>query len=397
MDTAMFNRWHARRLCAYLFCGCLLMVVLGCTIESPDAPTGTPPLATAEPPVTRLPPTPHPTDTATVQVRTVVTDEVRELGSLPNPPTVRGRDGGSSGVLGGQMLWTFGDTIFTKPNEQGAGGIANSAALAPLDDPTAITATLDAAGAPVPLLPYTEEETRYNQAHGNRGDDRLALWPAEVVALADRSALVFYQKLAIHPGAFNFEALAVGLARIAPGSTVAQRDPGVLFAKPEPLFTDGAVVKGDQLYLYACAPAGQLDSACKVGRVARAQAGERGAYRFWNGSAWVMDATQATPVLRGPTSGVSVAWNSYLGQYLAVYSGIVSSKVLLRTAPQPEGPWSTPVVAFAGEPAAQGQWDYAGREHPELAQEGGKILYVSYYRPLKGLQGELRLVQLRLK
>ena len=61
---------------------------------------------------------------------------------------------------------------------------------------------------------------------------------------------------------------------------------------------------------------------------------------FWNGSGWVKDIGEAAVVLRGPTSGITVSWNPYLNSYLATYGGIVSTKVLMRTAPAPEGPWS---------------------------------------------------------
>jgi len=342
--------------------------------------------------------TPSVTPTATaVSPGQVITGTVRELGALANPPSVKVRDGGPSGLVGGKMLWTFGDTILTQPNEDGVMGITNSAATAPLSNPMSLTATLDSTGAPVLLVPYTEEEVEYNRERGNKGDDRYALWPASVVGLDDGSGLVFFAKLLVKPGNFNFASVATGVARIEAGSTVAQREPDLLFQEPEPLFREGALVADKHVYLWACKMDGVLDSACKVARAPVDRAREREVYRFWDGSEWIDDTGRAVEVLRGPTSGVSVSWNQHLGGYLAVYSGIVSSKVMARTAPSPEGPWSQPVELFSGQAPGPDLWNYTGVEHPELAQDGGRVIYVSYYRPLGVFDGELRLVEVELR
>jgi hypothetical protein len=41
--------------------------------------------------------------------------------------------------------------------------------------------------------------------------------------------------------------------------------------------------------------------------------------------------------------------------------------------------------------------DYAGREHPKLGKQAGRIIVISYYQPLGGLAGELRLVGVTFK
>src|SRR5689334_20251225 len=39
-------------------------------------------------------------------------DAVRDLGPIGKPPKVIGRDGGGSGLIGGKILWLFGDTFW---------------------------------------------------------------------------------------------------------------------------------------------------------------------------------------------------------------------------------------------------------------------------------------------
>jgi hypothetical protein len=77
---------------------------------------------------------------------------------------------------------------------------------------------------------------------------------------------------------------------------------------------------------------------------------------------------------------------------VAVYSGIFSDDVLVRTAPRPEGPWSDARPLFQAIAPASGN-DYAGKEHPELASDGGAQVVVSYARSTGAFTGEVRLAQ----
>ena len=67
------------------------------------------------------------------------------------------------------------------------------------------------------------------------------------------------------------------------------------------------------------------------------------AYRYWDGTDWVVDPGNAEQVLPRPASELSVMWNNYLGKYTAMYSQGFNS-VVLRTADRPEGPWTGPTV-----------------------------------------------------
>ncbi len=318
---------------------------------------------------------------------------VQDLGTVAHPPSVLVRDGGASGKVGGRVLWTFGDTLFTPSAVDGATSRSNTAALADFAQPLAAGEPVDARGAPSPLLPFTAEEQAYNAASG-RPDERYALWPGSVVEDGAGGGLVYYLKLKVHPGFLNYEFLGTGVARVPAGSTTATREPGLLFPTPGPIF-DNAFALDAFIYAYGALP-GSTDQSVGVARVPLDQARDRAAYRFWDGSAWGSDPALARAVMRSIPGALTVSKNAWLGQYLAVHSLPFSNKVVLRVAAHPEGPWSDPVEALTGASPVNGT-DYAGREHPELAQAGGQKIYLTYFNPTGTFRGELRMAEVTLK
>ncbi|MGK3997721.1 DUF4185 domain-containing protein [Sorangium sp. So ce1024] len=342
----------------------------------------------------------------------------RDLGPLAFEPVIRGRDGGYSARWGDRSVWVFGDTTLQAPGEDGS--TWRSSTFCATDDLDAsdglsrLAEPLDAAGAPGELLPFTEEERAFNLAHfgpqaeGTCTEDcgaRYALWPGPVVVdVSTGRALVFYTKLMARPGAFNFEVLGSSIAvwerldapparpELRPGAA----DPTLLFDADEPAPTTAALVHEGVLYAYGCACAG-FTCPCLVARAPVAEATERGAWRFFSGGGWVEGHDQAEPVTAGAPM-MSVHWNERAGRYIALYSEPVSSHIALRTAPAPEGPWSDSEVVFtAMAPSTPEAWPYAGLGHGELARDGGRLEYVTYFRETGFLQGELRLVELELE
>jgi uncharacterized protein DUF4185 len=294
------------------------------------------------------------------------------------------RDGGAGGRVGGKILWTFGDTLFPFKAEDGATLRSCSGAYAEMSAPTVLSETVDSKGAPYQLLPFTDEERAYNAAHAP--DDRYALWPTAVIPKGE-NALILYQRLKVHPGNLSFEAVSVGIAEIMPFDTVAARYPEI-FAVPDPQPSHGAVLDAGILHLYACATSGM----CQVARAPYAQATDRSAYTFFDGAAWTADATRAMAVVPGSTTGFSVTYNTYLERFVAVYSKPFTGKIVLRTAPHPEGPFSDEVAVHD-----VGSTIYATVQHYEIFEGAGQTMYVSYYQPTGTLQGELHLLRVVLR
>jgi hypothetical protein len=95
---------------------------------------------------------------------------------------------------------------------------------------------------------------------------------------------------------------------------------------------------------------------------------------------------------------LSVHWNEYLGKYLAVYSNQLVSKISIRTAERPEGPWSdSQVVVECVAPTNGKIWSYSGLAHPEFARDNGRVEYLTYYRETGSFTGEMRLVEVSFK
>ena len=316
---------------------------------------------------------------------------VQDVGILRSPRGIQ-RDGGGSALVGDKVLWVFGDTVFAVPAADEATYRSNTAALSDPRDPLVMTEPLGAHGDPYQFIPFTPSEEAYNERSG-RPDERIAIWPARIIPDGPNGAFVFYYKLKVHPGRLNLEMVGTGIAYAGVGESTAVRYPGLLFRRPQIAFAGGVVV-GPYLYAYGCSRADGLRFSCAVARVEKCALTDRNGYRFWNGRVWAEDIREARPVLDGPTGSFSISWNGYLQEYIAVYSEPFSNHILMRTADRPEGPWSLPVLLFKGRaPGIEGAYDYAGREHLELATQEGRAIFVTYARPVGFLRVDIHLVR----
>jgi len=314
------------------------------------------------------------------------------------------------------VTWLFGDTIFNPQNVSGDSFVTATAATASLSAPLATKEPVDANGDPLSALGFTPEEYAYNVAHTSAGG-RIALWIIGSAPQADGSVLALYMKMTL-PGSdpLTWVGEGAGVARMLPGKTFAWRDPGLTFNKPEPLYADG-VVDGSYFDVYQCDNWAnpQVGGQCTMGRVPLDQIGTRSAYEFYAGLSaqqepiWQSDITKAVSIFptAGPNSGLTITWNSYLGQWVAVYAPVPSSgNIVARTAPAPYGPWSAEMTLFSGRPPSSSSLsarvtarvtasgtsifgDYAGREHRELQQAGGQAIDVTYFAPGAGFNGDL--------
>jgi len=329
-----------------------------------------------------------------------VVSSITDLGAIGQPASVLTRDGGSSTVVGGKMLWLFGDSFFKNgvKSVDGDSFRSNSAAIADLTMPLDVTERLDINDTPYKAIPFTAAEKAYNASTG-RLDDRIALWPGGMMTEKSGKGLVFYLKIHVlpnpnDPGKVIYQPLGVGTARFASGKTTASRDTGLLFNANEPQFNRPLVYNG-MVYLYGSLPTvpGSFPS-YGVARAPFKNATKRSAYTFWNGSAWVSDVNQATAIMYFIPGAVTVSYNAYLQTFIAIHSQFDSDKIVFKTASSPEGPWSLAAELFTGMPAAgTDSNNRAGQEHPELAKDNGQTIYVSYYNPQSLLQGDLRLVE----
>jgi len=74
-----------------------------------------------------------------------------------------------------------------------------------------------------------------------------------------------------------------------------------------------------------------------------------GAYRYWDGAAWVEGHENAAVIASAPVGELSVAWNAYLQRWIMTYLDEVRRAIVLREAPELTGPWSKPVTVVSAD------------------------------------------------
>jgi hypothetical protein len=343
--------------------------------------------------------------------------KVTDLGTVPTNPDILGRDGAYSALFQGYSVWLYGDTFLAEPNAQGFTLISDSWSyttdLSAQQGITGFQERLDSSGAPQMILPETPAEQAFNTAHnGNNCQQqpcgaRWALWPASIVVdPASSHALVFYMLVYAMPGNFNFQAIGNSAATWQSFNSQPQRPtisppvvadhPDILFGQNEPSFGSAAFISEGTLYVYGCGlPSSGSDKGCRLGRVSPANVTDRSAWTYYAGNGvWSARISDSVSVFTGD-SILSVAWNSYLHQYVSVYSAPFSQNVMIRTSPKPEGPWSAEVVAFTAMKPASGNV-YDAHAHPEYDANGGQTIYVTYSRATGTFSSEIRLVSVEL-
>jgi hypothetical protein len=321
---------------------------------------------------------------ASLALVTTACDQVQTVGEVHNPTAVINRDGAASGLVGGKVLWVFGDTFTSK------GGVRNSAAYATVSNPTQVSEPLKN-GVPSQLVPFTADEAKTNALDGRDGNKgQWVIWPASVVPTSANSALVFSSKFFAGPTSWSNGSLVV--STVNAGSTVSTRVAEPLKA-PLASYAISPYLDHGYVYLHECGgvsappeistgtvtgvvgtttnPAGR----CRIGRVPVAKVGDGTAYRYWTGLTWSASQADAVATVPGSNSGLSVAWSESFGSYIALTTPGYSKEIQLSTAPKPEGPWTKPRTVFTAETDV-----YAVQIHPELSSKDLATVSVSYFR-----------------
>jgi len=290
----------------------------------------------------------------------------------------------------GRTLWLFGDTwvgpVADGARPPGATLVHNSIAVHPTPagrEPPAATAVEFAwggeAGSPAAWIAPPGGEGWY--------------WPQDAVVADDGRLLLFLVRVGRTEagGTWGFELLGSALAVVADpsgppaGWDVDARElphaTGAPAAGPErPVTTWGAAVllDGGWLHVYGIREGdakGLLLARVRPDAVARPAA-----WRFWDGAAWTGDPAAAAPVARGLVNELSVdrrRWGWGEGLVMVHSEPDLGTRIAIRTADRPEGPWSSP--RFVHDAAAEvdaGTFAYAAKGHPHLSGPGE--LLVSY-------------------
>ena len=311
-----------------------------------------------------------------------------------NPAGVSGTDAGYSIPLPKQTLWLFGDVFLldtNAPKQSFAGAVSNCGLLTgqgsgpePLKHYTFLTDPKTGLARQL-LSPATTEGT------GSR------FWPfGGWYRSRDKRVYLYYASVQnTGSGPLDFHIEGNGLASCDAADPAAMQFTRLPAAPGQPLWWSGegdgprfgsAVISdapGDFLYIVG----EQSVSGNKRGKLARVpkdRIADLSAYTYFAGgtetpqwSAALADAADVDGLTDFP-SELSVAYNAYLGGWLAVHTIGLSEKVRLSLAPHPWGPYRRFAEIGTPKRAFSSAFCYAGKEHPELAEQHGRVIYVTY-------------------
>jgi hypothetical protein len=338
-------------------------------------------------------------------------EAVVEIGTIEQNPVISGRDGTFSALFEGQSVWTFGDTSMSVPGVED--DFWNDNTLSWTTDLVASDGfsfegdLQDPTGAPGEYLPLTPKERSYNYVHhpdhctAQPCGAEFSVWGGPVVADPDRHRLLFfYPEVWRVAGQLGWRDIGTGIAVGRPGSDILRPilspgspTPTLMWGAGEVGFAGGSVVVGSTLFSYGCR-AGFLVQHCAIGRVELADVLDKATWTYYaGGGRWTPDQSKAVPVFDGGAAGNSVFHSRFLGEYVAVYSGVLTNDIYYRVSYTPWGPWSDQALLFTGKPGWNGRIDYAGMAHPEFAEGDGRVQYVTYYHTTGFLRSDLPLVQ----
>jgi hypothetical protein len=326
---------------------------------------------------------------------------VRYAGPTPHLGTdswaLIGQDGGQTIRVGTETLFVFSDTLlagaaaphhhplpqpFAHLQRPGGMFFANTAGLAAGQDLRASWAGIryfsDDEGVPREILPALDRE----RVQG------LRFWPEHGIHLDGHVYLYYLGIQCIDPTTiWGFRTAGVGLAVLDPATGACRRlwrgddwrlwrvhDDDLHFGV-QALERDGFVyVFGSRRRAYA--------SSAIVARVRPEALADPDAYEFLRSPAPEWATGDGPPLDLGPCgSEYSVSFNPYLGSYLMCYADEYAKTLVLRTAPDPWGPWCEPVVVTGLPHEPESEMVYLAFEHADFSPDGGRTVLVSYCQP----------------
>jgi hypothetical protein len=317
---------------------------------------------------------------------------VRNLGGqfLQNSLGVTGADGATSTVFpSGKSLWVFGDTIegpFKTVHGLELGGFrSNTAAIVPHQDAAKgirqFRFLADADGKrPRQLVPFAPHED----------PNKHRVWAIHGTCTTDQIYL-FYHRITLLKGVdvfVNFQLDGMGIARAKVDDLEFERltapDGTLEFWKgDDPSF--GVFVDRSEDYIYLW---GSLATGMHLARTRSDTIAVLPSYEYLVEAPtnrqpaarprWSKRFRPTAPLFDSVPNEMSAAYNRYLKKYVAFHSLHRENKIAMRTAPQIVGPWSEPQIVYRPERVKDTDLIYAAKEHPELASQDGRVLYVTY-------------------
>jgi hypothetical protein len=317
---------------------------------------------------------------------------VRHLGDqfVKNRVGITGADGATSTVLpSGKSLWMFGDTIegpFKTIHGLELGGYrSNTGAIVPQQDASQGIRAFEFlkhqhGKRPRQLIPFADHEDpnvhRVWAIHGTCVGDQIYLFYHRITLLKGIDVFVNFQLDGMGIARANVEDLQFKRLQ-APDGTLE------FWKKDVPTFGVFVERTDDFIYLWGSLATGMYLARTRPDAIATLVSYEylieapttsqpRMAPR------WSKNFVPTATLFDSVPNEMSAAYNRHLKKYVAFHSLHRENKVVMRTAPSIVGPWSEAQVVYRPKMIKDDELIYAVKEHPELARNDGRVLYVTY-------------------
>jgi len=309
---------------------------------------------------------------------------------LSDPATnagIIGLDSSNSLNVDGTTYWTFGDTTLNSgwviPNSIASSTDADASDCIDLTPK-------QQNGYAVPLL-----------VQPNAG--KLTVWPSGMQQTAPDTVHFYYASVVSDPLA-AWRVVGTGIASFDTSTLTGTPALGGALIWQGPYLPTHTVADGTYVYVFLDATRELWTTDTILARVPKEQFASPGAYEYWDaggpgrparwvGGLWDVSTGMWSPALNdlpplwrqyGVHNGIDVAYNAFLGKWLAVYTTRFMTSLNARVADSLTGPWSAQESAIIdcsllhrSSPEAPFAC-YTGTQHESYTRDGGRTIYMTY-------------------
>jgi hypothetical protein len=311
------------------------------------------------------------------------------LGALAYDNAEIARDLGFSGVVNGESVWTFGDTLLVPPAASPIPCSTDSYALGDRLHPMTVhDKSVASSGCPLEWIPWDSAEL------ANGGGGRYGEGGTNVIEYAPNKGLAWFLKNDRGTNGLGIRGAGVATVTADASGAIAVRGDDTMWNSFEPWWGDVGVTYDalDQCaYVYGHGPtSANLSDFVYLAKVPAALATDVSAYRYWdqstaswtaqrfaNGQLGTMAVTSAQALFPEHALGQSNAfWNTFYNTWMFVYgTGFGYTDIQVMTASKLEGPWTKGfTVASTCPNGTCSAIRYAIAPHPEYDLSGKTLL-----------------------
>ncbi len=312
------------------------------------------------------------------------------LGSQQSKTGVVGADGGHSVVAGGVVYWSFGDTVLADgsiiPNSLGWSSDRDAS-----DCITLVPKGTTASSAP--LLPHDPPSER-------------SLWPLGMEETSVGTVHFYYASVVAKEGSEKRESTVAGIGLASFDTETLEAERALDGALPWPAggpLPSRTFADEEYVYVQHNVAVDAWTKGAVLARVPKTEIESLSSYEYWQAgdadepgrwlaglwdeetNSWRPELSEIEPLWRQAMNhnGVELAYNEFLGRWLAVYTSNFMTAVNVRAADELTGPWDGPETLLVRcsafhAPIIEGFLCYTGTQHEVYARDDGRTIYVTY-------------------